>query len=328
MTGTIRGSKITPPLPQRQAPKHTVNHLALTGVDKVKAQFNLNGKGVTVAVLDSGFKYPGVKPEIWKDLGDGSPDPADFHDHGTHVIGEIKEIAPKAQIAAIRVIKDGKVDLSAILKGINWAIKNQEKYNIKVMNLSLSGPAELIPYGSGELKENLTGLIHPPYFYRADQPIRNAVNQALEAGITVVNAAGKEGPKHYTVNSPGDLPGVISVGAARDKNRMNPLSSRGPSIEGLNKPDLAAPGYEIHAWKASSEEPEWGIYTGATNATAQVSGIAALMLEADPQLTPQELGNILRETADPMPRAHPSAQGAGMVNAAAAIEKLKQKNKH
>ncbi|MCE1245454.1 MAG: S8 family peptidase [Firmicutes bacterium] len=207
------------------------------------------GEGVTIAVIDTGiYPHPDlISPEnrivAFVDFVNGKKIPYDDNGHGTHVAGDAagsgmmsdglyKAPAPKAKLIGLKALAgQGGGKTSDIIKAIEWCIKNKEKFNIRVINMSLGHTAS----------ED----------YQND-PTDQAVKKAYEAGIVVVAAAGNEGPGPSTVGAPGDSPHAISVGAADDMNTPDPkddkianFSSRGPTPGGLMKPDLVAPGVAI-----------------------------------------------------------------------------------
>ncbi|MCL5037546.1 MAG: S8 family serine peptidase [Chloroflexi bacterium] len=195
------------------------------------------GKGQVVAVVDSGFNNPGVDLVAWKDVVDNSPSPIDPNGHGTHVAGDVKNIAPDAKIVAVRVMNEqGQGRTSDIIKGIQWVIENKDKHNIGVINLSL---------GSG-----------PDGYPDSMSPLNKAVASAIGKGITVVAAAGNSGPKGRTIGSPADSPRGITVGSVLDDHKVSDFSSRGPTDDGLTKPDIMAPGEYIVSWGAPGSSLE------------------------------------------------------------------------
>jgi len=205
-----------------------------------------SGKGVSIAILDTGVApHPDIKEKIvaFKDFVNDRNEPYDDNGHGTHVSGDAagtgklsegkyKGTAPEANIVGVKVLnKDGGAKISDIIRGIDWVIENRDKYNIRVINMSIGVPS------AG---------------YQFD-PINKAVERAVKAGIVVVAAAGNEGPKMGTVGgAPGNSPLAITVGALDDRNTpekdddiIAPFSSRGPTADGIEKPDLVAPGTDI-----------------------------------------------------------------------------------
>ena len=160
-----------------------------------------------------------------------------------------------------------------------------------------------------------------------------AAEKAWDKGIVVVVAAGNEGPNEGTVSTPGIAPSVITVGAIDDQNtpqrdddRIADFSSRGPTMpDGLEKPDIVAPGVEIYgplSPDCTLDTPdmphvgkEYIAISGSSMATPLVSGVAALLLQANPDLTNDEIKQILVSTAeDYLPRVDKNDQGAGLLD--------------
>lgn len=211
---------------EKSMPK--VDPLALTHSDAVQRQ-GVTGKGQVVAVLDSGFEHADTSLVAWKDFVDDSDAPTDPVGHGTHVAGDILQIAPDAQIVGVRVMNaKGQGRPSDIIRGIQWAVQNKEKYNISVVNMSLGGEPMGVP--------------------SAENPLDKAVRAAIKKGITVVSAAGNSGPGEHTIGSPADEPLGIAVGAGLDRKTVSDFSSRGPTDDDLQKPDVMAPGEFVVSW--------------------------------------------------------------------------------
>ena len=126
-----------------------------------------------------------------------------------------------------------------VITGLNWIVANREKYNIRVLNLSFGAP---------------------PQSYYWNDPLNQAVMAAWRAGIVVVAAAGNEGPAAMTIDVPGNVPYVITVGALTDNytpynpndDRLATFSSTGPTYEGFVKPEMVAPGGHMVASMSSS----------------------------------------------------------------------------
>ena len=258
------------------------------------------GAGLTVAVLDSG-----VAPDL--DLGNrilasvsfaGAsvlPDPGG---HGTHIAGivagsgqrsagQFVGMAPAANVVDVRVLDaNGNGRLSSVLRGIEWVLAHSAQYNIRVINLSLGAP--------------------PAPTYRADL-LSGAVEIAWKRGIVVVVASGNDGPAGGSVQSQGIDPYVITVGATDDQGTLSLaddmlawFSSWGKPTGGQPKPDLVAPGRRLvsirvpgstldglladHRVTATNGSSYFRL-TGTSQATAVVSGAAALMLAQQPTLT-------------------------------------------
>ena len=153
-------------------------------------------------------------------------------------------MAPGAHLINLRVLgADGSGKTSDALEAIDWAIENKARYNIRVMNISLG---------------------HPVIEAGGDDPLVQAVERAVAAGIVVICSAGNMGktpdgkPLLGAINSPGNAPGAITVGALntfntpqRSDDQVTTYSSRGPTyLDGLIKPDLVAPGNKIVSLEA------------------------------------------------------------------------------
>ncbi len=318
----------------------------VVGAD-VTWQHGVIGKGVTVAVVDTGLgTHRGITRGVngkkndrivgWVDFVDKKPNPTDPNGHGTHVAGIIANtqigsdgewngVAPGISLVGVRVLdKTGAGDYEQVIQGIQWVIRHQREYGIRVMNLSLVSVAQ------------------SPYW--AD-PLDQAVMKAWANGITVVVAAGNAGPKPLTIGVPANTPYVITVGAFTDNYTSNdwsddyitPFSAAGPTLDGFVKPDVVAPGahmvstmlpssYIVRNHEASQVSNQYFSMAGTSQAAAVVSGIAALTLSKNPRLTPDQVKYRLMYTAYPWIDLTTTdalysmwQQGTGRVNAPDAV---------
>jgi serine protease AprX len=286
-----------------------------------------DGTGATVALLDTGITpSPDLAGRIIDSVDfTAENDNLDHFGHGTHMAGIIAGdgtmsngkwagVAPGADLVSVKVApSDGSTDVSVVIAALQWIIANQQQDNIRVLNLSF-GTDSSQPYSV--------------------DPLDYAVEQVWNAGIVVVAAAGNRGPGPGTVNKPGDDPFIITVGAMNGNSTLDKsddvipgFSSRGPTQDGFQKPDLVAPGVTIVSLRdpgsaIDQQHPDAvvGNYyfkgTGTSQASAVVSGVAALMVDARPSITPNQVKAILLGTA--MPYLAGPASGAGLVNAYAA----------
>jgi serine protease AprX len=293
------------------------------------------GKNVTIAVLDTGisphpdFLQPQKRIRAFVDLiSNKNSQPYDDNGHGTHCagaalgngynsLGKYKGPAYEAELVALKVLdKNGSGKASKVIKGLEWCLSNRIKHNIRIVSLSLGYKATVS--------------------YRED-PVCMAVEKLWEAGIVVCVAAGNDGPETKTINSPGIHPSIITVGAGDDRNTSNPaddsvaeFSSRGPTIDGLTKPDFLAPGKNIISTKARGSYldmiadketvSDWYMsLSGTSMATPICAGIIAQLFDANPRLTPREIKDALIASCTKFPSVDANTQGEGAINALKAL---------
>lgn len=289
-------------------------------MDEVWAK-GYTGKGVGVAVLDSGvvnhadfagrlavfkdFAVPGHDGKPWDPAGHGTHVAGDAAGSGASSNGEFRGAAFESTILGLKIGGSSGPDLSAVVKAIQWAVDNKEKYNIRVMNMSFGGPAESNP---------------------AKDPVVIALNKAADAGITSFIAAGNEGPGRSTIGSPGYAPRAVTVGASDDRktetrndDTIARFSSRGPAA-GQPKPDVVAPGVKIMAPDASSTN-RYVAMSGTSMASPVAMGVAAVWLQANPNLTTEQIKDIIAKSSENLAQGGtPNDQGAGLIDAAKGLE--------
>jgi serine protease AprX len=315
-------------LPPGSHPSDAYN--AVTGASTMW-QSGITGTGVTVAVLDTGIdaNLSDFGGHVIDGVNLANPkNPAgwatDNYGHGTFIAGLIGSsgassggaytgVAPGADLVSIKVAgTTGVTSESTVIEGVAWAIANQKTDGIQVLNMSL-----------GVEPSSPTAL----------DPLDQAVEQAWQAGIVVVTSAGNAGPDNGSITSPGDDPLVISVGAMDDGGAdvptgfaMTTFSSTGPTVyDAWFKPDLVAPGRSVVSVIPPSSvialaNPQALIGrhnfvgSGTSFSAAIVSGLVALMLQADPTLTPDEVKAALLFGASPGPVGDPLVDGHGIAN--------------
>lgn len=282
---------------------------------EVQEKLNLTGNGVTIAVIDTGihahgdFTNPVNRITAFQDFVNGREAPYDDNGHGTHCAGDAAgnghlsngqytSPAPEASIIGIKALdENGAGRLSTIIEGIEWCMNHRDEHQIRIISLSLGGLA---------------------YESFRDDPLSLAAQEAWQNGIVVCAAAGNSGPYPSTIGTPAINPFIISVGAADDQNTLEraddeiaDYSSRGPTIDAFVKPDIYAPGTNIIAPLApgstiAAQLPEMiagGDYiqlSGTSMATPITAGVVALMLEANPTLSPNDVKTILKATSQPV----------------------------
>ena len=311
----------------------------------------VTGKGITVAIVDSGLWETDVlskdsagknrvlaRYDAIEDV-DGT-EAFDSSGHGTHMAsilaqsdqvtvngkptGTFKGVAPDVNLVVVKSFDvEGHGDFLDIVRGIQFVVDNREKLGIKVMNLSFAA--------------------RPRWDYWED-PINQAAMKAWASGITVIAAAGNEGPDAMTIGSPGNLPYLITVGAVtdswtvdtREDDYIPDFSSRGPTPNAHMKPDIVAPGGHMTGITRmgstlTEQYPDYllktgeFVMTGTSQATALVSGMVALLLQLEPDLSPDDIKCKLMSSAEPAINSDgllsysPFQQGSGYASVTRAI---------
>jgi serine protease AprX len=313
-----------------------------------RQRFSVDGRGIGIAIIDSGVTSwhndLGAERVVhFADFVSGRVTPYDDYGHGTHVAGIIagsgfdsdgarQGIAPGAHLVVLKALDaQGDGYVSQVVAALNYAIEQRERFNIRVINLSVA---------SGVYESYLT------------DPLTVAARRAVDAGIVVVTAAGNFGrgpdgqPLHGGITSPGNAPWVLTVGAGshngttrRRDDTVAAFSSRGPThIDRAVKPDLVAPGVGIESladrdsllFQAHPHARLWGTretaiepylaLSGTSMAAPVVTGAIALMLEVNPDLTPNLIKAILQYTAEDRPFYDHFVEGAGSLNARGAVQ--------
>jgi serine protease AprX len=299
----------------------------------------VQGTGVGVAVIDSGvemhadFNGPDRRSRIVAHnpivpaAGAGRRDDSG---HGTFVAGIIAGrgygaagaaddqryvgTAPNANVVSVKVSnRDGVARVSDVIEGILWSVANKQRHNIRVINMSI---AQTTP------ESYKTSLLSA------------AVELAWMKGIVVVVSSGNLGP-NSALYPPANDPYAIVVGATDDNatagtgdDTVATFSSYGTTQDGLSKPDLVAPGRRIVAPLSNKTDRLGVLYadritdniyirmSGTSAAAPVVTGVVAQLLQAKPNLTPDQVKWLLLKTARPLGGA---GTGAGYPDATAAV---------
>jgi serine protease AprX len=294
---------------------------------------SLNGKGVAVAVLDTGIAQSadfGNRVVGGVDLsGEGDPY-ADSFGHGTFVSGLIAGNgsssqglytgeAPGASLVSVKVAgASGSTDLVRVISGIQWTIANQKSLRIGVLNISLGTP----PFPSSVIN-----------------PLDRAVEAAWMAGIVVVTSAGNTGPFNGTITSPGDDPMVVTVGSIDDlgtpsggDDTMATFSAVGPTaVDGWFKPDLVAAGRSVVSLRVPGSTIDVAnpgarignanfVGSGTSFSSAITSGAAAVLRQLNPSWSPDRIKGALLMGAASGPVGNPFVDGFGSLNVRRATE--------
>ncbi|MFE6979054.1 S8 family serine peptidase [Streptomyces sp. NPDC057682] len=261
------------------------------------------GKGVTVAVLDSGYDsdHPDLAGRVTTSatfLGGDSAE--DDNGHGTHVASTIagvdstyRGVAPEASLAVGKVCDNtGLCPTSALLAGIDWAVNT---VHAKVVNMSLGGPAD-----------------------ETDPAIAVINDLSARTGTLFVVAAGNDGEFGTgTVGAPAIANAALAVGAVNADDELAPFSSRGPRpSDNAVKPDLTAPGVSIVAARMGGGHTS---KSGTSMATPHVAGAAALVAQAHPDWTGEQIKTALMNSAEPNAKRSAYQQGTGRTDAGRAV---------
>ena len=276
------------------------------------------GENVGVAILDTGislhndFLVKGENRRIiaFKDFINNRPELYDDNGHGTHVAGIVggngysskgryTGVAPKCNYIIVKVLNyKGDGNISDVLAGLQWVIDNKEKYNIRIVNISVGTATK-------EKADENSLLV-------------KAVDEVWNHGIVVVVAAGNNGPGPMSISTPGISRKVITVGSSDDNitvelygNKVTDYSGRGPTSACIKKPDIVAPGSNIVSCNAvkygsrfrpspffkSESNMLYTVKSGTSMATPIVSGAIALLLGVHPEMTNLDVKMKLKSSA-------------------------------
>lgn len=352
---------------------------------RLNVDMRYTGKGVTIAFIDSGFyPHPDITQptnRVLKYINVAEPEKDDFavsqssswHGMQTSLSatgngflskGLYRSIASDANLVLLKVSGPQGIETANIIKAIEWCIRHKEEYNIRILNISLGGD-------------------------KASSYLENALDQAAEgavqAGITVLVAAGNDGDSANIIAPPASAPSVITVGGLDDRNKLDVnsytmyRSSYGTTLDGLMKPEVIAPGIWVAApilpgtklfeesellnqLKNCSDKtlidklkenfnklplhesilektPEEirkaiehrismqkivGTYyqhvDGTSFSAPIVASVIAQMIEANPDLNPRRIKQILTQTTDRLFNVPAEKQGYGLIHARKAVK--------
>ena len=217
--------------------------------------------------------------------------PYDDQGHGSHCAGttagtgaptyEHTGVAPQAQLVGVKVLDaGGSGSFAGVMMGMEWTVEKRHEFNIRAASMSLGG------FGAIELTSS------------EDESVARMANEMARAGIALFIAAGNNGVSAQ-IGTPGSAEDVITVGAL-DKGEAPGIavySSQGPTEEGRIKPNIAFVGSSVMSVEANSVTGYTGM-SGTSMATPGAAGVAALMYQANPELSPFDVRNIMQETSD------------------------------
>jgi subtilisin family serine protease/LysM repeat protein len=288
--------------------------VAKVGADKVWEEFKIDGSGIVVGIVDTGVtqdhyalkgKYRGnhtYHVYSWHDYVAGELKPYDDMGHGTHVAGIILGdagpgnkigIAPGAEWIAAKAFDEHG---SGMFRGMAWALQWM-----------------MAPEGIPRLAPN---IVNGSWGAPCDSDYFRIASQALRSvGIIPVFSAGNAGPDPETIGQPACFSESLAVGATDINDLIAEFSSRGPAFN-IIKPDVSAPGVDIR----SSFGLAYEVHSGTSMAAPAVSGTIALLLQAKPSLTPDQIIYYLQKSAVDLGSAGPDNDyGAGRIDAYQAV---------
>ena len=278
-------------------------------VTQVWQETGYTGSGSVVAIIDTGIDSDHVGlDDIDDDNSTNDPKVIAFYDpvntpeltngtevkayddqgHGTHCAGitagtgapdyQHKGVAPMAQLVGVKVLDSGgSGSFATVMAGMEWTVEKRHIFNIRAASMSLGGPGAIEWTSSEEESVNRMG------------------NEMMRQGVALFIAAGNSAVSAQ-IGTPGSAEDVITVGSLDKNTAIAVYSSQGPTEEGRVKPNIAFVGSNVMA-------PDYNTGNGYTSksgtsmATPGAAGLAALMYQANPDLSPFDIRNIMQETA-------------------------------
>ncbi len=278
-------------------------------VTQVWQETGYTGAGSVVAIIDTGIDSDHVGLDDIDDsnytndtkviafydavnspeLTDGTEVKAyDDQGHGTHCAGITagtgapdylyKGVAPKAQLVGVKVLDSGgSGSFATVMAGMEWTVEKKNVFNIRAASMSLGGPGAIEWTSSEEESVNRMG------------------NEMMREGVALFIAAGNSAFSAQ-IGTPGSAEDVITVGALDKNTAIAVYSSQGPTEENRVKPNIAFVGSNVMAPDFNTGDGYTG-KSGTSMATPGAAGLAALMYQANPDLSPFDIRNIMQETA-------------------------------
>ena len=279
------------------------------GVDLVWQDTGYTGAGVTMAIIDTGIdaNHSGLD-----DLDDDNSTndtkvlaffdavnnpgatngseihPYDDNGHGTHCAGitagtgaptfQHVGVAPHANLVGVKVLSGGGSGTYAqVMAGMQWTVEKRHEFNIRAASMSLGGPA---------VSEWTTS---------EQESVNRMANEMMRAGVAIFIAAGNSAFSAQ-IGTPGSAEDAITVGALDKGTAIAVYSSQGPTEEGRIKPNLAFVGSSVNAPDANTGDGYVAL-AGTSMATPGAAGLGVLMFQANPDLSPFDVKNIMQETS-------------------------------
>tara|TARA_B100000965_G_scaffold90471_1_gene73620 strand:- start:68504 stop:70495 length:1992 start_codon:yes stop_codon:yes gene_type:complete len=280
------------------------------GVDLVWQDTGYTGEGVTMAIIDTGIDGNHTALDDLDD--DNMTDdpkivafydainnpgatngteifPYDDNGHGTHCAGitagtgapnyQHIGVAPRANLVGVKVLDGGgSGSFAAVMAGMQWTVEKRHEFNIRAASMSLGALTGAIEWTSSE-----------------EESVNRMANEMMRDGVTLFIAAGNSGGT-ATIGTPGSAEDVITVGSLDKDTSIAIYSSQGPTEEGRVKPNIAFVGSSVNAPDANTGDGYVAL-SGTSMATPGAAGVAVLMYQANPDLSPFDIRNIMQETS-------------------------------
>ena len=280
------------------------------GVDLVWQDTGYTGDGITMAIIDTGIDGNHTAlDDLDDDNTTNDPKIVAFYDainhpeatngteifpyddngHGTHCAGitagtgapnyQHVGVAPRANLVGVKVVDGGgSGSFAAVMAGMEWTVEKRHEFNIRAASMSLGALTGAIEWTSSE-----------------EESVNRMANEMMRAGVTLFIAAGNSGGT-ATIGTPGSAEDVITVGSLDKDTAIAVYSSQGPTEEGRVKPNVAFVGSSVNAPDANTGDGYVAL-SGTSMATPGAAGVAVLMYQANPDLSPFDVRNIMQETS-------------------------------
>ncbi len=280
------------------------------GVDLVWQDTGYTGEGITMAIIDTGIDGNHTAlDDLDDDNTTNDPKIVAFYDainhpqatngteifpyddngHGTHCAGitagtgapnyQHVGVAPSANLVGVKVLDGGgSGSFAAVMAGMEWTVEKRHEFNIRAASMSLGALTGAIEWTSSE-----------------EESVNRMANEMMRAGVTLFIAAGNSGGT-ATIGTPGSAEDVITVGSLDKDTAIAIYSSQGPTEEGRVKPNVAFVGSSVNAPDANTGDGYVAL-SGTSMATPGAAGVAVLMYQANPDLSPFDVRNIMQETS-------------------------------
>ncbi|MBF26908.1 MAG: hypothetical protein CMA98_03905 [Euryarchaeota archaeon] len=281
------------------------------GVDLVWQDTGYTGSGVTMAIIDTGIDGNHTAlDDLDDDNTTNDPKIVAFYDainnpgatngteifpyddngHGTHCAGitagtgapnyQHVGVAPHANLVGVKVLDGGgSGSFAAVMAGMEWTVEKRHEFNIRAASMSLG---------------SLSGFVSE-WTASEEESVNRMANEMMRSGVTLFISAGNSGGT-ATIGTPGSAEDVITVGSLDKNTAIAIYSSQGPTEEGRVKPNIAFVGSSVNAPDANTGDGYVAL-SGTSMATPGAAGVAVLMYQANPDLSPFDVRNIMQETS-------------------------------